>query len=111
MQSTKCKVKIEDKLVKVNLVHSIIVMDHNMRVSHGKEGLHPSMSSEAMPLRGKVTQDTIQEVQSQDMESRGAITKVETTRYKDRNPRHQVIRQGEVLVKRVLSPHIPSREF
>ena len=75
-----------------------------------KEGLYPSMSC-GLPLRGKVTQDTIQEVQSQDMESRGAITKVETTRCKDRNPRHQVIRQGEVLVKRVLSPHIPSREF
>ena len=81
-----------------------------MRVSHVKR-VCTLECQVRLPLRGKVTQDTIQEVQSQDMESRGAITKVETTRYKDRNPRHQVIRQGEVLVERVLSPHIPSRDF
>ena len=82
MQSTKCKVKIEDKLVKVNLVHSIIMMDHNMRVSHVKR-VCTLQCHVGLPLRGKDTQDKVQEVQSQDMESRGAITKVETTRYKE----------------------------
>ena len=80
-----------------------------MRVSHVKRVCTPECDV-GLPLRGKNTQDTIQDVQSQDMESRGAITKVETTRYK-KNPRHQVTRQGEILVKRALSPHIPSREF
>ena len=81
-----------------------------MRVSHVKR-VCTLQCHVGLPLRGKATQDKVQEVQSQDMESRGAITKVETTRYKERNPRHQVIRQGEVLVKRALSPHIPSRDF
>ena len=78
MQSTKCKVKIEDKLVKVNLVHSIIMMDHNMRMSHVKR-VCTLECQVRLPLRGKVTQDTIQEVQSQDMESRGESPEVETT--------------------------------
>ena len=86
------------------------MMDHNMRVSHVTR-VCTLQCHVGLPLRGKVTQDKVQEVQSQDLESRGAITKVETTRYKDRNPRHQAIRQGEVLVKRVLYPHIPSRDF
>ena len=78
-----------------------------MRVSHVKR-VCTLQCHVGLPLRGKDTQDTIQDVQYQDMESRGAITKVETTRYKNRI---QDIKQGEALVKRALSPHIPSRDF
>ena len=55
-----------------------------------------------LPLKGKAKQDKVQEVQSQDMESRGAITRLSQHGAKRDH-------QEEFLVKRGLSPQISAR--
>ena len=55
-----------------------------------------------LPFRGRPKQDKTQDVQSQDMESRGAITRLSQHGAKRDH-------QEEFLVKRGLSPQISSR--
>ena len=55
-----------------------------------------------LPLKGKAKQDKAQDVQSQDMESRGAITRLSQHGAKRDH-------QEEFLVKRGLSPQISVR--
>ena len=47
-----------------------------------------------LPLKGKTKQDKIQDVQSQNMESRGAITKVKSAWRKERSPRRIPSKKG-----------------
>ena len=88
---------------KINLFHSIQVMDPVMRVSHGERGFCTLQCDVRLPLKGKAKQDKAQDVQSQDMESRGAIIKVKSAWHKERD------HQEEFLVKRGLSPQISAR--
>ena len=59
------------------------MMDRNMRVSHVKR-VCTLQCHVGLPLRGKDTQDTIQEVQSQDMEPRGAKTEIQDIKSSDK---------------------------
>ena len=71
-----------------------------------KRVLYPSVSCGAILFKGKATQDKFKMCNLKIWNQEVACTRVDATRYKERDPRHQVIRQGEVLVKRALSPQL-----